>query len=193
MYRQTLFDQVTIALRSLSSSAVHSTNDASGCCWAGRARRCGVRTGASAGRVYADRNAVDDDGRRAARRLPPLASRGRPGSHCSLTLSLHSLPFVLLSRLSLFPPDSIEWGRWVELIALRFAAVQFPARFSLPLFTDYECKVRDFCACVDLCSAYFERNLALTPQGLILDKCRHMKSKKLPLWLVRPLSLLIQQ
>jgi hypothetical protein len=37
--------------------------------------------------------------------------------------------------------------------------MRFAPRFSLPLFTDYECS------------------------GLMLDKCRHMKSKKMPLWL----------
>lgn len=58
------------------------------------------------------------------------------------------------SRLVAQPAEARARYLQVSLVDMRF-----PARFSLPLFTDYECS------------------------GLELDKCRFMKSKKMPLWL----------
>ena len=46
------------------------------------------------------------------------------------------------------------------LICCFFSQIEFPPRFQLPLFTNVECK------------------------GLIIEKCKVMTSKKLPLWLV---------
>jgi phosphatidylinositol-4,5-bisphosphate 3-kinase len=58
------------------------------------------------------------------------------------------------SRLVAQPAEARARFLQVSLVDMRF-----PPRFSLPLFTDYECS------------------------GLELEKCRFMKSKKMPLWL----------
>jgi phosphatidylinositol kinase/protein kinase (PI-3 family) len=54
----------------------------------------------------------------------------------------------------------LRYLRDTKIFYLFFRQIDFPSRFQLPLFTNVECK------------------------GLIIEKCKVMTSKKLPLWLV---------